>query len=678
MNILLPRVLIIDDRFGRTLSGRRNKDRAALCGRFHLEDVTNDEQGKGTPQQIAQPLAQAVFCRGQTPVCAGVGDEVRNEITETLRVVRSGWQDCPPQDRWALLLLDLCFYTGLVTADSSEQEGEGMPEGRSGDNDAKQYFGLRLLEAIRKEFPDLPVVILSSMPRGEVSREFTIKGAVDFLDRTNDDAEKLARVLRQCGLIADHRGVLLGWSVPFLKALKDARRAAMTGKANILVRGEAGTGKEFFARYIHDTSPRQASVFRATFPAGVAESIVEDYLFGHEKGAFTGATGSKAGEVELADGGTLFIDECGEIAPTIRPKLLRLLDPETREVQRQGSTQPVRLDLQVVLATSRAVEAGEPVGGFREDLMRRITNIVVVPPLRERLDDLPLLVEHFTRRAVAACGATPRDVFPETLQVLREHSWPGNIGELEQTIKRAVEHFPGLEHLAPQHIEFQQRYTPIVPTARTAAPSAAPPIDGLDGVIALLKNFTVGKDLQALAGRWPQLRAAFAILAGRYLNAALEVTRKSTTLDIVPQAACRLITGDAMKGTAIADLINQICSYDPDAIQDLLISDTALAQASKAKAKRRLNRGVLAKRLVRCLAQLPSAERGLLRQADETLDDVVNRGPTALTNDVAAKVIDCFLDLPAEFQDTLVAAIPRLRTILAEAKELPKKRRPAS
>src|SRR5688572_1521924 len=188
----LPRILVIDDLFGRQVAGGRNEQRSNLCGQFLLRDITGDEHGKGSAQRITKPIAAAVFCRGQRPACAVPGTFVENDVDSVLDVVRSGWRTAGEANhpRWAMVLLDLCFYTGLVTAASNSRQ-PGMPEGRPGDDEPDKYFGLVLLEQIGRRFRDLPVVILSSKSRDEVSRRFTELGALGFLERDCDDGPEL-------------------------------------------------------------------------------------------------------------------------------------------------------------------------------------------------------------------------------------------------------------------------------------------------------------------------------------------------------------------------------------------------------------------------------------------------------------------------------------------------------
>ena len=239
---ILPRVLVIDDLFGRTVSGQRNEDRAAICSALSLVDCTGDGP---TPPQISAPIAEAVFHRGQLPACAVTGDKVENDLAGILRKVRDGarsasWRE--PWPCWSLILLDLCFYTGSVTQ-ASGADNPGMAEGRPGDDTPDGYFGLKVLEALREEIPDIPVVILSSMDRDPVGRIYTRHGGKGFLNRTAANSrDELKKMLELHGLTPDQDGEIIGHSLALLRALSQARLAT-ADLQNVLIMGETGTGK---------------------------------------------------------------------------------------------------------------------------------------------------------------------------------------------------------------------------------------------------------------------------------------------------------------------------------------------------------------------------------------------------------------------------------------------------
>ncbi|MEM8550691.1 MAG: sigma 54-interacting transcriptional regulator, partial [Verrucomicrobiota bacterium] len=374
----LPRILVIDDVYGRMRDGR-NRDRESFCVRLGLQDVTGD----GTPEEINHPVAEVVFLRGQVEE----EGQVQNDLEGTLGQVRSGWAEWP---RWALLLLDLHFKTGRIASG-------GEPVGSEHDRDPAHYFGLTILDHLWQDpsLRNIPVVLLSAMERNEIEARFAERGVLDFVDKNELDRDSLWGLLKQQGLIKDRE--IIGHALSLLQCLRAARRRAMQGDDNILILGETGTGKELLAEYVHKWS-RRPGRYETLFTQGVPETLIEDKLFGHVKGAFTDAKSDEAGAADLANQGTLFIDEFGDIPATIQNKLLRLLDKNVREAQRLGSREVQKLDLQVVMATNRLDIL--TASGFRNDLLSRakVRNPVVLPPLRERLEDIPLLVNHFVRK----------------------------------------------------------------------------------------------------------------------------------------------------------------------------------------------------------------------------------------------------------------------------------------
>jgi DNA-binding NtrC family response regulator len=210
-----------------------------------------------------------------------------------------------------------------------------------------------------------------------------------------------------------------------------------TSKATILIEGESGTGKELIAQAIHQSSPRARGPFIAVHCAALSESLLESEIFGHEKGAFTGASERRIGRFELADTGTLFLDEIGEISPAIQVKLLRFL--ETKSIERVGGARPIDLDVRLVAATNRNLEAMVKEGKFREDLFFRLNVVrLVVPPLRQRTDDIPILLAHYLKVFSEENGTPPVEIEPGAMRTLEAYSWPGNIRELRNFCENAV------------------------------------------------------------------------------------------------------------------------------------------------------------------------------------------------------------------------------------------------
>jgi Nif-specific regulatory protein len=229
---------------------------------------------------------------------------------------------------------------------------------------------------------------------------------------------------------------IVGDSAPARKLLEMVARVAPR-ETSVLILGESGTGKELVARALHAASPRAPRPFVAINCAALTETLLESELFGHEKGAFTGAVAQKKGKLEVAEGGTVFLDEAGEMTPALQAKLLRVL--QQREFERVGGTRTLRLDVRMIAATNRDLSAEVKRGAFREDLYHRLNVVAIkVPPLRERAEDIPALARHFLERAVARCGRRVTALAEETERYLMSYSWPGNIRELENAIERAV------------------------------------------------------------------------------------------------------------------------------------------------------------------------------------------------------------------------------------------------
>jgi Nif-specific regulatory protein len=247
---------------------------------------------------------------------------------------------------------------------------------------------------------------------------------------------------------------IIGSSEPLMQMLKLADRVAPTG-ATVLLSGETGTGKEVLAKYIHNASPRADRPFVAVNCAALPETLLESELFGHEKGAFTGAISQHMGRFELADNGTLLLDEIGDISASTQVKLLRML--EERAFTRVGGTKTIACDVRIIAATNRDLKKAIAEEKFRDDLFYRLNVFPIhVPPLRQRREDIATLVEHFIIRACAALGVEPRNASPEAMALLTTYDWPGNIRELANVIERTVLLGDGPEllstHLPPEII----------------------------------------------------------------------------------------------------------------------------------------------------------------------------------------------------------------------------------
>lgn len=578
----LPRVLIIDDLFGRTHPDRRNEERSNLCGQYLLEDMTGDEIDKGSPQKIKNPIAQAVFHRGQKPICSTVGDIVENDLEAVVQAIQSGWLESKlNRISWALVLLDLNFYTGRVT-DESNRKSLGMPAGRDEDRDPDRYFGLKILELIQEEFPGLPVLILSSKPREEVSREFSLRGAFGFLPRVGPESPGLLKeYIWRHGLIQDDLGKIIGKSKSLLVALRAARKYSRA-RQNILIRGERGTGKELLAAYINRTGNAQLSPFVAINSALLTPELFESELFGIESGVATSVT-KRQGRLLDAAGGDVFFDEVKDMLPQVQAGLLRVL--QDKKVTPTGSKQQYVLDLRFLSATNADIEAMAAVGTFRSDLLDRLREggTIYLPPLRERKDDIPLLVEKFVREAEHEDPrALRREIHPQAIDKLLSYEWPGNIRELESCIRSAVTNYPDVEYLVPAHLNideigFKTRSSNDVgnemPSSSGMPRSEGPDLDGLISAIATFKVESLSS--ARLAGKLGRLQAAYAHLIAKYLEAVLTATKKPGPKEpdgkILIHPAVKLLTGDSdISGSKAADLIKRLLSIDPSVTESLL------------------------------------------------------------------------------------------------------------
>jgi two-component system, NtrC family, response regulator AtoC len=306
--------------------------------------------------------------------------------------------------------------------------------------------GMALLTEIGRRWVGLPVVMLTAHGTVPLAVEAMKAGAAEFLLKPFDRQEVLfvarkllvaarGRVESPPEIVAGPSG-MVGDSPPLRELLAMVDRAAASS-ATVLLRGESGTGKELVALAIHERGPRRGGPLIAVHCAALPETLLESELFGHEKGAFTGAVARKPGRIELADQGTLFLDEIGEISPLVQVKLLRVL--QERRFERLGGTQVQSVDVRVVAATHRDLEAMMAHGEFREDLYYRLNVIPIwIPPLRERGDDLELLARHFCRVHGAANGKPALTLEPEAIARLRTEPWPGNIRQLQNFVERLV------------------------------------------------------------------------------------------------------------------------------------------------------------------------------------------------------------------------------------------------
>ena len=312
--------------------------------------------------------------------------------------------------------------------------------------------GMKVLEKVKHINPEIDVIMMTAYGTIETAVNAMKAGAADYItkpielqelliliDRISErrillrENEILREELRGKGVTTDQ---IIYQSSAMHEVINLAGRVANT-RTTILIQGESGTGKELLAKLIHTLSPRSEKPMITVNCATLPESLLESELFGHEKGAFTGASSRRIGRFEEADGGTLFLDEIGEIPLSVQVKLLRFF--QEREFQRLGGNQTIRSDVRIISATNQDLEAKVNKGTFREDLFYRLNVVAItVPPLRERKDDLPPLIDHFSVHFAAENGKEIQGISPEAKDLLLKYDYPGNVREVENIIERAV------------------------------------------------------------------------------------------------------------------------------------------------------------------------------------------------------------------------------------------------
>ena len=311
--------------------------------------------------------------------------------------------------------------------------------------------GLTVLREFKRMSPNTAVVVLTAFGSLEGAIEAIKQGAYDYLAKPFKREEvKLVvkRSLDHCRLLRENArfrqelksksdwSPLVGSSTAMLEVYKLVARVAES-KSTVLLQGESGTGKELIARAIHANGPRRDKPFVPVNCGALPDTLLESEMFGYEKGAFTGAVGTKAGLFEAANGGSLFLDEIGELGPALQVKLLRVM--QDQEVRRVGGTGSVKVDVRIIAATNRDLELLVKEGKFRDDLYYRLKVVpITLPSLAERREDIPMLVHHFLQKCAAGPTPTVRGVLPETMALLTQYRWPGNVRELENVIERAV------------------------------------------------------------------------------------------------------------------------------------------------------------------------------------------------------------------------------------------------
>jgi len=375
-----------------------------------------------------------------------VDDEAGIRMALKANFERAGWQvETAGGAREAIHKFKLARYPLVVT-------DVRMPDGD----------GLNLMRAVRAADASTAVILLTAFGTVSQAVQAMQGGACDYLmkpfsfDQLQLTVDRVMRRTDSSPISKTLRTEIVGSSPALLRALDRARIAAQAD-ADVLIEAESGTGKELLARFIHETGDRNGKPFVAVNCAAVPEHLLESELFGHVRGAFTGATLAKPGKFELANGGTLLLDEIGEMPLELQPKLLRAL--QEREIERLGDTRTLPLDLRIIATTNVSLQAMVEQGRFRADLYYRLNVIPLsLPPLRERREDIPVLAQYFAERFAKQAGRPTPYLHPAFLAGLEGHSWPGNARELSNFVRRVVAISSGAE-IGAEYLgaEFLQR-----------------------------------------------------------------------------------------------------------------------------------------------------------------------------------------------------------------------------
>jgi DNA-binding NtrC family response regulator len=361
--------------------------------------------------------------------------------------------------------------------------------------------GIELMKKIRATSKDCAVIVMTAFGAVESAVEAMRAGAVDYLTKPINFDELLImtqRALEQERLRMEAHemrarlaerfstGNIIGNSPPMQQIFKVIKQVAPS-RASVLITGESGTGKELVAQALHENSPRAGGAFIKLHCAALAETLLESELFGHERGAFTGAVSRRDGRFQMAHGGTLFLDEIGEISASVQVKLLRFL--QEHEFERVGGTQTIKVDVRVIAATNRNLDEEVKRGRFREDLFYRLNVVSIqMPALRERPSDVPLLANHFLQRYARENGKPIKGFTAAAIEALTHHQWAGNVRELENAVERAVV----MAH--DEHVDLEQLPTTVAPAPKSALPTI--PGSSLEEI----ERYAILKTLEATGG----------------------------------------------------------------------------------------------------------------------------------------------------------------------------------
>jgi nitrogen regulation protein NR(I) len=377
--------------------------------------------------------------------------------------------------------------------------------------------GMDLLRRVSTDFPDLPVIMITAHGTVDTAVEAMKAGAFDYITKPFEQEELtkvIAKAARARVLEGQHvhppvdgeKPPLVGQS-PAMRAVYDVVARVADSPSTVLITGESGTGKELVAQALHRGSSRRTQPLIKVNCAAIPKDLVESELFGYEKGAFTGAVGSKPGRFELADGGTLFLDEIGEIPVEMQVKLLRAL--QESEFERVGGIKTLRVDVRLIAATNRDLKALIAEGRFREDLFYRLNVVpVALPPLRDRREDIPPLVQHFVEKYDKRLGKRVERVDDAAMEILLGYAWPGNIRELENVMERSVLFADGPVITPAQLPDSLREQAPgggvpvaaVGPLGAIAAPSGASMKDIVRQAQAELERALIGRALEETGG----------------------------------------------------------------------------------------------------------------------------------------------------------------------------------
>jgi DNA-binding NtrC family response regulator len=542
----LPLVLVVDDQFARDADEREWFVR-------HTQ-VTENFAVRSRP---SPPWARVAFCSGQTQQDA----QVRNEVD----VVRAAVDERLTE--LALVLVDARFDSGEVE--------NGSPVGQQGDD----LFGIELWQLLQEEFPSLPVLMLTGKPQNELG---DVSGP--YLSKKNLNE----RIFRQKLL---HHGRLTVQQKRHLLQLPDwviAESDAMLGvfteafslvdaEAPILLLGETGVGKEAVAKYLHETSRRKGGPLVSLNTAAIPRELLESELFGHVKGAFTGASSEKRGRFEAAQGGSFFLDEIGDMPMDAQAKVLRAI--QEKEIERIGGLKSIPIDCRFTSATSRDLAILVREGRFREDLYYRLAKPALrIPPLRERRDDILPLVEAHLSKASRALGKEGLSLTREAKEALFSYHFPGNVRELQSLAEFLAASAGSHETVseasvltAIRGVSLGNRSGSHSPAARLATETEIlPPPASLHpslGLGSLLSSFYICEVRpEELKGSYVRAEFAYAILMRRLVISALERTRNPNSGILNLQGAMRLISGNSsLQGKASKQLLNKMLRRYSDA-----------------------------------------------------------------------------------------------------------------